>query len=305
MLHDQSLEAGMTSILGIHGIGQAFNGPHTLTTAWFDALRDGLHEVSGLVLKPEDFEVIGYGALFRADGGRGPGDIVHADELDSRELQLLTQWWDGAAALSRESRGLDEEESTTIQDAAMQGRFRAPDVAQQALRQLANSKFFNAIGGPKAVLKLVREAHQFLHDAARKKEILARFEERVTAGTRIVIAHSLGSIVAYEALCRNPQWNVHTLITLGSPLGISSPIFCALTPAPVDGRGAWPGSIKRWVNIADRGDLVALEKKLAPKFGAVDDQIVYNGWASHDATRYLSARATGLALASAWREAGL
>jgi len=53
------------------------------------------------------------------------------------------------------------------------------------------------------------------------------------------------------------------------------------------------------VNVADRGDIVALEKSLAPQFGAVEDELVYNGWQSHDATRYLNTRQVGEAVASA------
>jgi hypothetical protein len=51
--------------------------------------------------------------------------------------------------------------------------------------------------------------------------------------------------------------------------------------------------------LADTGDIVALEKSLAPLFGAVDDRLLYNGWHSHDAANYLSSGITGSALAAA------
>jgi len=122
-------------------------------------------------------------------------------------------------------------------------------------------------------------------------------EKKVTAATRVIVAHSLGSIVAYETLCAHPEWNVHALVTLGSPLGVRDLIFDALTPTPVDGRGQWPG-VASWVNIADQGDIVALVKKLAPLFGdRVVDRLVYNGWSSHDVARYLTSQETGKAIA--------
>lgn len=87
------------------------------------------------------------------------------------------------------------------------------------------------------------------------------------------------------------------LVTLGSPLGIPNLIFDALTPKPENGVGAWP-NVKQWFNIADKGDIVALEKNLAPLFGSVIDELVHNGWTSHLVTNYLTARETGQAIAT-------
>jgi len=101
-----------------------------------------------------------------------------------------------------------------------------------------------------------------------------------------VIGHSLGSVVAYEALCQKPA-NVVTFVTIGSPLGIQNLIFHKLTPRPSpEGIGAWPGKVKHWTNIADKGDIVALEKNLAPFFGpTVRDVMVYNGSDAHHGER--------------------
>src|SRR5207249_10502663 len=69
---------------------------------------------------------------------------------------------------------------------------------------------------------------------------LFRSEERISPATRVVIGHSLGSIVAYEALCKHPEWQIDTFVTLGSPLGIQRLVFDALVPRPEGGHGAWP-----------------------------------------------------------------
>jgi hypothetical protein len=87
-------------------------------------------------------------------------------------------------------------------------------------------------------------------------------------------------------------------VTLGSPLGIRNLIFEALDPAPQNGTGVWPPGIKQWVNIADSGDVVALVKDLASRFGPpVTDRLVDNGAKAHDATRYLTTRELGDAVA--------
>jgi hypothetical protein len=91
---------------------------------------------------------------------------------------------------------------------------------------------------------------------------------------------------------------VHTLVTVGSPLGIPSVVFDALTPKPAGGKGARP-AVTRWVNVADDGDIVAMVKKLAPLFGGVEDVPVYNGWKSHASVNYLTTRAVGAAVSAA------
>jgi hypothetical protein len=75
-------------------------------------------------------------------------------------------------------------------------------------------------------------------------------------------------------------------------------VFDRLDPAPTDGVGAWPGGVRRWTNIADPGDIVALVGTLAPRFGEnVDDRPISNGIRMHDLLRYLTAHATGNAVA--------
>jgi hypothetical protein len=71
-------------------------------------------------------------------------------------------------------------------------------------------------------------------------------------------------------------------------------------PSPVDGRGVWPAPVSRWVNIADRGDVVALVKSLSSRFGdSVEDVLVHNGARAHDAIPYLTAEETGRVIATA------
>lgn len=117
----------------------------------------------------------------------------------------------------------------------------------------------------------------------------------------MLIGHSLGSVVAYEYLCRVRPPSVELLVTVGSPLGIPNLVLSRLTPAPVGVRGAWPGSVARWVNVADPGDVVALRKDLAPLFpppagATVRDRTVDNGRQPHAVDRYLTAAETGEAL---------
>jgi hypothetical protein len=290
-------------IVGIHGVGKAYLGAEQLKLQWLAALRDGLSEADGGRIEDHDFDMAFYGSVFRPAGARASGaPILHPGDLDDWEQQMLVTWWQEAAALSAGSAGGEGDEATDIQPPNFQGRARTPQAAQGALRQLAKSRFFKAFGSERMLLFGLRQVRLFLYDAHIKGLILERVAQRITSDTKVVVAHSLGSLAAYEALCANPQWRIDTLLTVGSPLGISNLIFEALTPAPRDGRGAWP-YVRRWVNIADQGDIVALQKDLAPRFGPVEDRLVDNGWRAHEASRYLCSREAGEAVAGALKAA--
>lgn len=299
----------MAKIVGIHGIANTFLTAPQLRDSWYRALAGGIEEAGGAALPSSDLDVVSYGALFRPDGvgnERVPRGLeAEKDEstgaVEDWEKELVERWWLAAAALSEENRrkrGSDElGEDPYIEPPGHEGRARIPNFVQAGLLQLAKSRFFKPIG-PAVLISELRQVRLFLHDEKFKKAILERFLKKITPETTIVIGHSLGSVVAYEGLCSPGERNIELFVTLGCPLGIPNVVFDALTPKPVNGRGTRP-AVRRWVNIADKGDLVALEKKLAPKFGDVQDISVYNGWRSHDVLRYLSSAETGKVVSAA------
>jgi pimeloyl-ACP methyl ester carboxylesterase len=132
-----------------------------------------------------------------------------------------------------------------------------------------------------------------------RDQVRARIDDALVSDTRVVVSHSLGTVVSYQALCRHAASGVRTLVTLGSPLG--SPMMAAqLDPPPVDGKGAWPGSVQRWVNVAAVGDRVATPARLADHFaGSVEDHLIDNGHRAHDPEPYLNSHVVGRAVADA------
>jgi hypothetical protein len=106
---------------------------------------------------------------------------------------------------------------------------------------------------------------------------------------KVVIAHSLGSVVAYETLWANPDLEVDLLITLGSPLGMRNVIFEHLMPAPVNGWGERPRKVKRWINIADKDDIAAIPPGLRGCFTGIDQEALVNlDWLDfHTVEKYL------------------
>ena len=126
----------------------------------------------------------------------------------------------------------------------------------------------------------------------------ARAEAMVDDDTRVIVSHSIGTLFSYMALCNHPHWRVHTFVTLGSPLA-SPLIFERLEPPPIDGKGQWPRSVDRWVNVRAVGDkaaAVALKEKFGPR---VEEVLIDNGHRAHDPEPYLNAAATGAAIAAA------
>ena len=116
--------------------------------------------------------------------------------------------------------------------------------------------------------------------------------------TTVVVAHSLGTLVAYEALCAHPEWGITDFVTIGCPLA-ANVVHPRLEPCPTDGTGVWPGSVLRWTNIADANDPAAANP-LAGKFaGSVMEYRVDNGHRVHDPEPYLNNRWTGRAIATA------
>jgi pimeloyl-ACP methyl ester carboxylesterase len=120
--------------------------------------------------------------------------------------------------------------------------------------------------------------------------------------TKVLIGHSLGSVVAYEAAHRMQQ-PLPLLLTLGSPLGLQTIIYQRLRPQPP----GFPSNVQRWVNIADRDDFIAAEPHLKGLFstgmprGAVFDGgfTVDNGADPHNADFYLGKVQVGKSVGNA------
>jgi len=57
--------------------------------------------------------------------------------------------------------------------------------------------------------------------------------------------------------------------------------------------------VQHWINISDRGDIVALVKELDPLFdGTIEDHGVHNEKINHSIMAYLTAKETGRAVAA-------
>jgi hypothetical protein len=283
----------MPIIVGVHGIGQQFKGQDVLEAEWLPALRAGVR-LAGVVLDQAGdlLACPAYGDLFRPRGKKAVGIPPYdfSDIADDWEKALLELSWRAAAEAEDE-----------VPAPETRSKLRTPEFVQRALNALSRSRFLAGIA-ENAFIYDLKQVRSYLHDPETRRKVREPVEAAVDSKTRVMIGHSLGSVVAYEVLCAHPEWPVRTLVTLGSPLGIPNLIFDLLEPPPREGLGAWPGSVQRWVNVADGGDIVALVKELRPLFGeGVEDHRIYNGATAHSILPYLTAKETGDAIPAGLR----
>lgn len=299
----QYYKAGMAAIVGVHGIAQQFKGGYELGSVWFDALRDGLATADcrplAARLMPADVRVAFFGDLFRPDRAMAAAEPPYTpDDVEPGPEQDMLECWYQAAA---------EQDASLGSLSAVMGPARV--TVEVMLERLLRSRTLARVTR-RGLIGSLKQVTAFLGKPDVKERVLERVGCEVTPHTRVVIGHSLGSVVAYEylALYRPPR--VELLITLGSPLGIPNLVFDRLTPAPDGGSGSWPGRVRGWVNVADADDFIALRKRLAPLFPAppgsagIEDHLVDNGDEPHAIERYLNARSTGKALCHVLRYAG-
>ncbi len=83
----------------------------------------------------------------------------------------------------------------------------------------------------------------------------------------LLLAHSMGSIIAYDLLTQPEHvFNIDTLVTLGSPLG--QPTLAAKfgSQNPVIYKAKTPENVKVWYNLSDLNDIIALNPTLGDDF---------------------------------------
>ncbi|MEW2519091.1 serine peptidase [Actinacidiphila alni] len=212
-----------------------------------------------------------YAHLLHLGTPQGPAE--DAELLGATGQQMLADW---AAALG-------------APDEVLMGRAGLPvrQIAEWIARRHGDL-------ARRAVVLFCREADTYLADPASRRrtdvrEELHRVVER--RRPRVLLAHSLGSVIAYEALWHQPV-DLDVLITLGSPLGLPGAIRdrLSLGPGNEDRVGQRPPGVRRWVNIADIGDVVAIPRDLPASFPGIDvhHEVSLGLVASHKATSYLS-----------------
>lgn len=120
-------------------------------------------------------------------------------------------------------------------------------------------------GGSGASIALAtRDVYEYLNNPIIREKIEKGVRESITPGVpTVVVAHSLGTVVAYSLLKNEgltQGWNIPLFVTVGSPLGVTA-IRRAIQPI------RFPSCVTRWYNAMDDRDVVALYPLDADRFG--------------------------------------
>lgn len=279
----------------IHGMKNEGQDADALMNRWHDALREGLSAAGIAAPGAYDVEMPYYGDVLHklTDGAkdgpgvarRGPDDVgPNVGDFEQEYYKLL-------------------KEHLNIPDAEIVDEL--PDGVRQ--RGPANWEWVQAIARAvekrskvisEFALKAVPQVDGYLNRPNVQRAVDEVVEPALAKpGATVVIAHSLGTIVAYRLLKKlSGRLEVPLFFTLGSPLGID---LVVRRVAPIN----TPKTIAKWVNAADERDYVALVSKLEkPNYPVpiVNISDIRNGGEDpHSIGEYLKQKSVGAAIGAA------
>jgi hypothetical protein len=268
----------MAEIVLVHGIDQQQKSADMLESQWAPCLAGGVRtagfpEVADRIWRdahnPGSIEtrMAFYGGLFLPPGQQGddPGEFT-AEEAEFAEA-LAMEWLKCAAERATKPKvreiGRRELAYATKHMGAEQG---AGSVMRSAIGCLAKISWFAPYGvgfAERFVKRSLAQVTRYFTNEEIRSAALGSVFKLIGPETKVLIGHSLGSVVAYEAanLIKHP---LPLLLTMGSPLGLATIVYHRLRPQPP----GFPLNVGRWVNVADRDDFIATEPDLKGLFGA-------------------------------------
>ncbi|MDT0353377.1 alpha/beta fold hydrolase domain-containing protein [Pseudonocardia charpentierae] len=288
-----SVAAGSV-VVGVHGVAQQQLGRRQLLRAWGPALTDGLELAFGRPVVEPSFDLAFYGNLFlppsepgQKGGSTEPHEVL-ADLSDAEMDELLD--------VAREA-VTPEELAAAEAGPPKKAYVRVPKPLQAVLRAL-DARFGAAAGV--LYLGVLRQVRHYLVLPDLKAEVDGIVDRATTPTCRVLIGHSLGSVVALEYLRRHPEHRLDLFLTLGSPLGLRMVRSRLPDPLPgADTSAGVPGNVARWINVRDPRDPVACAGDLVRLWPGVQDRHVDNEADAHNVSRYLSKVETGSAILGA------
>jgi len=300
----------VAQIVLVHGIAQEQRSADELEAEWLPALAGGLRiagypDLADRLWRDRPAEggiearMAFYGSIFLQPGRMGldPGELTSEQQVLADQLAHV--WLQRAASDASDSRRRHEAGTELARldatPAEIQGRGAA---VRSATAGLARVRWFAPFGmalAERFVRRALAQVTRYFTDEQVRSHALGQVARLVGPDTRVLVGHSLGSVVAYEAAHRLAQ-PLPLLVTLGAPLGLRTIVYERLRPQPP----GFPVRVGRWVNVADRDDFIAAAPNLAGLFGAGQPAgalfeggwTVDNGAEPHRPTFYLTKQET-------------
>jgi hypothetical protein len=257
-------------IIGIHGLNNK-PGPDILRDWWMAAIDEGISRNCEGQGAGVDLELAYWADLMY------PAPLAPAEQAEPYVAAA------GSGSLPRAGRSIRRIARARIQEGVgkVLERVLGAPVAEEAVRDAVETR--------------VPDLHRYKHHRAIQDAIRERLWERLRAahaGSRpiMLIAHSMGSIVAYDVLRAAgrtlPGLRIAHFVTLGSPLGLTEIKEIVARPLRV------PECVARWSNFADPRDYAARwDTRLSNDYRAnrngvtIADHLVINGYVSPSGKR--------------------
>ncbi|MCP9956442.1 alpha/beta hydrolase [Streptomyces sudanensis] len=299
----------------VHGIGGSRDAAADLEE-WLRATAHGARaaghgrRLSGLTGGwAADARLAYYGDLFRTPGSQGTGGAAAGPRAADPDGELVAGLLLEAVDERLADPGLAPQEARVLRHARAQ--LAPPGGAQgvgapgrhvvNALTSLMALPGLRSAGGwlsARLTAGTLGQVARYLNRGEPGQDgttLDARIRRRVADcldgdGPTVVVAHSLGTVVALEALHAH-RGEVPLLITLGSPLGTRTAVLPRVRPQPP----STPACVGRWLNFWDRDDIVAARPRLeeivrpnASSVGPVSTRVDSDGAWVHPAAKYLA-----------------
>lgn len=202
-------------------------------------------------------------------------DIRYPQPLSSTTVQSLEQEYSPMYSVLSQDEFIDDMVARVNQGAEARAFARAlasrmlSEQRPALMRSIGKSEYHAQVNFPDwftrwFVRTFTPDVAAYFFDKDQRRRIQERFRMWLTSGPGpfVVVAHSLGSIVAYDVLREFDSKGapVPLLVTLGSPLGLEEIQQRVKKPLSV------PSQVTHWHNFAARFDVVAIDRNLSGEF---------------------------------------
>ncbi|MBD0839764.1 alpha/beta hydrolase [Streptomyces sp. TRM68416] len=292
----------------VHGVGRPLDAD-AKREEWRRALADGAraagHSRSALDLfdRPSpDIRFAYYGDLFPGNGVQGA--VARPTPEDEELAGMLLEAVDDrlrAPEDAHEARVLRRARTQLAPEGEPQGAGAVLRQTLAAANTLLSLPGLRTVGGwtsARMMVHVLRQVRQYLargHADEAGVGLDRRIRDRVAAeldpdGPTVVVAHSLGTVVAYETLHEH-RAPVPLFVTLGSPIGMRAAVQPRMRPRPL----RTPERVGGWLDFWDRDDFVTagpeVARCVAPNTASVapvSRRVDSDGAHVHPAAKYLA-----------------
>ncbi|MGR9154604.1 hypothetical protein ACU8L5_35875 (plasmid) [Rhizobium leguminosarum] len=256
------------SLIFIHGRSQHGRSESEILQEWRESLTLGLGVRAKRFFDETDIKLPFYGDVLedfnRQLESELPADIVMRGTIDGVDNEFLQFSSDILSGLQAKLKISDEQIAAHSRGNAIE---RGPlnwGWIQQLLKAADDIPGVSTV----AIERFTRDVFVYLTRTKVRKHINGMIGASFIGNPAVVVGHSLGSVVGYDAIRNLPGSSVSHYITLGSPLGIG-PVMRVLHPI------VFPPNLLSWYNAYDDRDVVALNP-LDGKFFPISGGVIEN-----------------------------